>query len=126
MGILEGGKVHICVQSSVLNHTFLEIFVFVFSMFTFVLQILESTLQIFKKILIVCLFWQCFFFFFLEHFRCLAENAGDVAFVKDTTVLENTNGKCFLSPLRAESLSLQHVPAFRFAAGKIAYPFPDF
>lgn len=64
MGILEGGKVHICVQSSVLNHTFLEIFVFVFSMFTFVLQILESTLQIFKKILIVCLFWQCFFFFF--------------------------------------------------------------
>lgn len=49
LGTLGGGKLHICVQSSVLNPKFLKIFVFIFSVFTSVFQILKCILQIFMK-----------------------------------------------------------------------------
>ncbi|XP_053456225.1 lactotransferrin [Nycticebus coucang] len=42
-------------------------------------------------------------------FRCLAENAGDVAFLKDTTILQNTDGKNteeWAKNLRLEDFSL--------------------
>ncbi|KAM7064483.1 lactotransferrin [Molossus nigricans] len=42
-------------------------------------------------------------------FRCLAEDAGDVAFVKDSTVLDNTNGKgteAWADGLRLEDFEL--------------------
>lgn len=49
----------------------------------------ECVSQIFMEILMVSVLW---YIYFGKYFRCLAEKAGNVAFLKDSTVLQNTDG----------------------------------